>query len=134
MGYHFFSPGGDLPDPGIEPTFPASPALAGRFFTTEPPGKPQNTVYSSITTKCYKYRGTTTKLTGRCNQLVSFDSSMYNNSSAQKYVPTKLIKLFSQFSPLILLLEVQSEVHFINFYFLRIITKTITVHSVGNHP
>ena len=27
----------DLPDPGIEP---ASPALAGRFFTTEPPGKP----------------------------------------------------------------------------------------------
>ena len=27
---------GDLPDPGIEPT---SPALAGRFFTTEPPGK-----------------------------------------------------------------------------------------------
>ena len=28
---------GDLPDPGIEPT---SPALAGGFFTTEPPGKP----------------------------------------------------------------------------------------------
>ena len=28
---------GDLPDPGIEPTLPA---LAGEFFTTEPPGKP----------------------------------------------------------------------------------------------
>ena len=27
----------DLPDPGIEPM---SPTLAGRFFTTEPPGKP----------------------------------------------------------------------------------------------
>ena len=27
----------DLPNPGIEP---ASPALAGRFFTTAPPGKP----------------------------------------------------------------------------------------------
>ena len=25
---------GDLPDPGIEPTTPASPELAGRFFTT----------------------------------------------------------------------------------------------------
>ena len=25
---------GDLPDPGIEPIFLASPALAGRFFTT----------------------------------------------------------------------------------------------------
>ena len=27
----------DLPDPGIKT---ASPALAGRFFTAEPPGKP----------------------------------------------------------------------------------------------
>ena len=32
-----FPPPGDLPDSGIEPT---SPALAGGFFTTEPPGKP----------------------------------------------------------------------------------------------
>ena len=32
-----FPPPGDLPDPGIEP---ASPALAGGFLTTEPPGKP----------------------------------------------------------------------------------------------
>ena len=31
---------GDLPDPGIELVSPASPALAGRFVTTEPPGKP----------------------------------------------------------------------------------------------
>jgi len=29
----------DLPDPGIETVSPASPALAGGFFTTEPPGK-----------------------------------------------------------------------------------------------
>ena len=28
---------GDLPDAGIKPTFPA---LAGRCFTTEPPGNP----------------------------------------------------------------------------------------------
>ena len=34
----FTSPG-DLPDPGIEPTSLASPALAGRFSTTEPPAK-----------------------------------------------------------------------------------------------
>ena len=31
-------PPGNLPDPGIESE---SPALAGRFFTTEPPGKPK---------------------------------------------------------------------------------------------
>ena len=35
-GLPFPSPG-DLPDPGIEPM---SPALASRFFTTEPLGKP----------------------------------------------------------------------------------------------
>ena len=29
----------NLPDPGIEP---GSPALAGSFFTTEPPGKPRD--------------------------------------------------------------------------------------------
>ena len=32
-------PPGDLPDPGIESTSPGFPALADRFFTTEPPGK-----------------------------------------------------------------------------------------------
>jgi len=32
-----FPSSGDLPNSGIEP---ASPALAGRFFTTVPPGKP----------------------------------------------------------------------------------------------
>ena len=37
----FPSPG-DLPDPGIEPE---SPALAGRFFTTEPSGKPTFSLY-----------------------------------------------------------------------------------------
>ena len=31
---------GDLPDSEIEPTFLASLALAGGFFTTLPPGKP----------------------------------------------------------------------------------------------
>jgi len=29
-----YPPLGDLPDPGIEPTFFMSPALAGGFFTT----------------------------------------------------------------------------------------------------
>ena len=29
---------GDLPNPGIKPV---SPILAGRFFITEPPGKPK---------------------------------------------------------------------------------------------
>jgi len=38
-GLPFPSPA-DLPDPRIESSSPAVPALAGRFFTTEPLGKP----------------------------------------------------------------------------------------------
>ena len=37
-----FPPPGDLSNPGIERTCLASPALAGRFFTTVPPGKLPN--------------------------------------------------------------------------------------------
>ena len=37
-GLPFPSPG-DLPRSGMEPV---SPALAGRFYTTKPPGKPRN--------------------------------------------------------------------------------------------
>ena len=44
-GLPFPSPGA-LPDPGTEPEFPA---LAGRFFTTEPPGKPTDVYqFSSV--------------------------------------------------------------------------------------
>ena len=35
-----FPPPGDLPDTGFKPASPATPELAGGFFTTEPPGKP----------------------------------------------------------------------------------------------
>ena len=38
-GLPFLIPG-HLPDPGIEPASPVSPARAGGFITTVPPGKP----------------------------------------------------------------------------------------------
>ena len=47
-GLPFPSPG-DLPDPGNEPT---SPALAGGFFTTEPPGDSCCSVAQSCPTLC----------------------------------------------------------------------------------
>ena len=34
-----FPPPEDLPDPGIEPVYLASPTLAGGFFTNAPSGK-----------------------------------------------------------------------------------------------
>ena len=39
-----FPPPRGLPDPGFELMSLASPALAGGFFTTEPPGKPSTIV------------------------------------------------------------------------------------------
>ena len=47
----FPSPG-DLPNPGTEPT---SPALAGGFITTEPPGKPSWDFQGSFLIKPEKY-------------------------------------------------------------------------------
>ena len=45
-----FPPPGGPPDPGIEPL---SPALAGGFFTVEPPGKPhRNACCCSVAKSC----------------------------------------------------------------------------------
>ena len=43
-----FVPPETVPHPGIEQVYPASPALAGGFFTTEPPGKPLLYKYISV--------------------------------------------------------------------------------------
>ena len=49
VGCHFLLQG-NLPNPEIELT---SPTLAGRFFTTEAPGKPTNTIqFSSVAQSC----------------------------------------------------------------------------------
>ena len=45
-----FHPPGDLPDPGIKPASPVSLALAGRFFATEPPGKPKHITWIPLNT------------------------------------------------------------------------------------
>ena len=42
-------PAGDLPDPGIEPVSLTFPALAGRFFTLVPLGKPLLSFISPLT-------------------------------------------------------------------------------------
>ena len=47
-------PSGDLSDLGIQPMSPAAPALADRFFTTEPPAKPHIVSYSNAI-KVYLY-------------------------------------------------------------------------------
>ena len=44
---------GDFPDPGLKPTSPAPPALAGRLFTTAPPGKPFHYDCSFVLTQSF---------------------------------------------------------------------------------
>ena len=49
-----FPPPGDLPNPRIEPASLASPALAGGFFTTEPPRKPQVGRWGLVAGPCHR--------------------------------------------------------------------------------
>ena len=51
----FLSPG-DLPDLGIKPKSPVSPALVGGFFTTEPPGKPITAISHYVNMKTPKIK------------------------------------------------------------------------------
>ena len=44
---------GDLPNLGIKTMSPASPALAGRFFTTVSPGKPYTNTHTHTHTHGY---------------------------------------------------------------------------------
>ena len=60
-----FPPPGDLSNPRIKPMSLVSPALAGRFFTAEPPGKPKqpftycviffNPVTTTLLWRCCKF-------------------------------------------------------------------------------
>ena len=52
-----FPPPEDLLDPWIEPTSPVSPALAGRFFTAEPPEKPNCIAQGIIFNTLYNLNG-----------------------------------------------------------------------------
>ena len=46
---------GDLPDPGVEPEFLESPALAGRSLPTTPPGKPSSVKQMFTDHLCGRY-------------------------------------------------------------------------------
>ena len=61
-GLPFPSPG-DLPDPEIKLTFLEFPELAGRFFTTVAPGKPQETITRPSISLVLKLRNPCVKYT-----------------------------------------------------------------------
>ena len=71
-------PPGDLPDLGIKPTSPVSPALAGRSFTTEPSRKPLglgksgNTYISKIQHIFLQSVHDLLKFGGNCEKFLSY--------------------------------------------------------------
>ena len=76
-------PPGCLPDPGIKPV---APALAGRFFTTEPPGKPWGTVrFTEFFTHTFSYSvcpwGKDTQDTCSVSPRVTFEKGLPTDSS-----------------------------------------------------
>ena len=75
-----FPPPGDLPHPGIEPRSPAFPALAGGFFSAEPPGKQVSTSlgYPKVLNL---ESGTQVILTGDVN-IQSYHYCLYDNAMA----------------------------------------------------
>ena len=68
-----FPPSGDLPDPGIKPS---SPALAGRFSTTEPPGKPCGFVMRAT--------HPTAKITSKLQGVEALCWGPHSNNSAER--------------------------------------------------
>ena len=86
-GLPFLNPG-DLPHPGIKPESPMSPALAGGFFTTEPPGKPTEALCPSQScthlerTSCHNFRASwandATWFLSSWNQSWSKDNFQFN--------------------------------------------------------
>jgi len=86
-GLPFPSPG-DLPDSGIEPT---SPALGGRFFTAEPPGKPC----------CFKSFLIIHSLNPHTNSLYGFLIQAHYMASSHKFIiwlpHTKSLYGYSQY-------------------------------------
>ena len=81
---------GDRPDPGIKPTFLASPALAGGFFTIAPLGKPSILLWKllwkrfslkarSIYFGCIRVSGTV------CTQHFCYDYGFLNSVQVMDY-------------------------------------------------
>ena len=82
-----FLPPGDVPDSGIEPTYPVSPAMAGGLSTTEPPGKPVYIQLKMLEPSCHL--------------------SLQNSPGE---VATPCSRGYPSFPPFLLLLKVQLQV------------------------
>ena len=80
----------DIPHPGIEPIFLACPSLAGGFFTTMPPGKPERAQDSvSEYIPGVQSTGFSTSLVDRFSALESFYSRLKSSEDLHVEFITK---------------------------------------------
>ena len=94
-GLPFLFPG-DLPNPGIKPESPASPALVGRFFITKPPGKPvkSHTAHQNSSRKLWQHYTKARKLwqhstkAGELVRLWGFSPPPSDDSQVVLFAPT----------------------------------------------
>lgn len=82
----------DLPNPGTESTFPASPTLSGRFFTTELPGKPiRYILYTHTHTQCpQRVRGDTATMTQLKTRMFLFYNVIFKNQISRQLLEIKM--------------------------------------------
>ena len=88
----FFSRGSSRP--GIEPAPPGSPALAGRFFTTESPGMPPESFYKNTTEKVDKIETLVQPLDGSTSALKSYYHLLTQNTLINDVVFFICLKLW----------------------------------------
>ena len=85
----------DLPRPGLEPV---SPALAGGFSTTAPPGKPQGFFFNNSTNGLYKFSRTWYSVTSDSDLFVAesgFSTSSFSYSRRSYIIPFRFVHIYA---------------------------------------
>ena len=90
----FFSK--DLSHPGIEPVYLLSPALAGRFFSTSPPGKPNRYVKLCITVQNVGNRSVAESYLNLCGPMDSSPPGTSVHGIFQARIPECVVISFSK--------------------------------------
>ena len=117
----FFScpPPEDLPDPGTEPTSLASPTLAGRLFTTQPPGNPNMYIYVCIYI-IYIYVACGKKSLPFFFVCLFFYPQEQVPMSSYQPVLARLIQIYDYFSWRLIKFKIYPEFFLIKLYYLSL--------------
>ena len=131
MGCHFPSPV-DLPDPGIKPMSPISPALAGGFFTAQPPGKPPHWTWNE---KLRNFTGRYCKAGRSLLIFPGYSASFQTTDSNSPFWALLMIYIFKFLSTVFFLLQQISVLLIHNYqiyklFSLHLFTSLFSIHCL----